>query len=59
MFEESTQNSKVQYEGIFVCKGNWKMICECDGKGIMWWICLSLGSVIIISEAEIGCLIDW
>ena len=22
-------------------------------------MCLSLGSVIIISEAEIGCLIDW
>ena len=35
------------------------MICGCEGKRKMWWICLSLGSVIIISEAEIGCLIDW
>ena len=44
MFEESIQISKVYYEGIFVCRGN----CEEDG-----WMCLSLGSVIIISEAEI------
>ena len=54
MFEESIQNSEVYYEGIFVCKGN----CEEDGwlcrwwKNKLWWICLSLGSVIIISEAE-------
>ena len=54
MFEESIQNFEVYYEGIFVCKGN----CEEDGwlcrwwKKKLWWICLSLGSVIIISEAE-------
>ena len=28
------------------------MVCVDSGKK-MWWICLSLGSVIIISEAEI------
>ena len=49
MFEESIQNSEVYYEGIFVCRGN----CEEDG-----WMCLSLGSIIIISEAKNGCQID-
>ena len=49
IIEENIQNS--EYEGIFSCKGNWKKACVYGGKENVW-IWFSLGSVIIISEAE-------
>ena len=49
MFEESIQNSECK--GIFACRGNWKKACIYGGKENVW-IWFSLGSVIIISEAE-------
>ena len=49
IIEENIQKS--EYEGIFFCKGNWKKACVYGGKENVW-IWFSLGSVIIISEAE-------
>ena len=54
MFEESIQILKCNMkEYLFVREIVKKMDGLCRWWKKMWWICLSLGSVIIISEAEI------